>query len=616
MHVSLALHAGGEAGIVARIIAVLTLIASLAAPAVGWAQAGSQAGLPPILKIGEVKPGMRGVGRTVIRGQRIETFDIEIIGTLRGGGGIIPVRHLILFRISGPVADRSGGTAAGMSGSPLYINGKLVGALSAGYLFQPDKRDLALATPIEEMLRVLDLPAGAPASAWPRTFAAPAPLRVGGRLVDRVVIADTAEQARSVERAMGGVSAFIPATFPTTASGLSPRAFRLVERALGLKQPLLQGGAEPTDFKAEAITHGSSVGVLQAQGDLSFGGICTATLRVGNKLLICGHPWENLGPVEYVLTASDIVTVVRTLERPFKEGNLGKMIGKIDQDRGPAIRGILGQMPRLFAVRVTVVDEDTGVRVEKGTQVVRRADLAKVFATAMALTAVDRSRDAVLGGGTAKVAISLRGKGLPRVITRTNIFYNSRDIALASLLEMPEALNFLLYNDLTQIEPIDVSVEITLTGKRQTAALVDAQVERRELAPGETLRVRLNVRPFQEETINSRVIDVSVPRNFPRGPAVLVVGSAGPDIPVEFSLEDRVLQFLLREPSPSPVDSIDDAITLFEDFGKNTDVLIRLVPFGLPSDGAEFLKFDVFAGRIIRTDWVIQGEIQIPVLVR
>jgi len=97
---------------------------------------------------------------------------------------------------------------------------------------------------------------------------------------------------------------------------------------------------------------------------------------------------------------------------------------------------------------------------------------------------------------------------------------------------------------------------------------------------------------------------------------VLVVGSAGPQITVEFPLEERVTQFLLREPSPSPVDALEDAITLFEDFGKNTDVLIRVVPFGLPSEGAEFLKFDVFAGRIIRTDWVIQGETQIPILVR
>jgi len=592
---------------VARVVAVLVLIAALVVPAVGWAQTGSQ-GVPPIMPIGEIKPGLRGVGRTVVKGQKVEEFTFEIVGILRGGGGIIPVKHLILFRVSGPVIDRTGGTAAGMSGSPLYINGKLIGALSAGYLFQPDKRDLALATPIEEMLRVLQLEPGSPQGAWPRTYTASAPLRIGSRDVSRVVIASTLEQARLVETALPGVGAFIPAAlFPETVSGLSGRSLRLLERGLegirGERRTLQTQGGD---------VGGSSVGVLQARGNLNFGGICTVTLRVSSKLLICGHPWDLLGDVEYALSTSDIITVVRTLERPFKEGNLGELIGKVDQDRGPAIRGAIGQMPRMFAVRVGVTDLDTGKRIDRGMQVVRRRDLAKLFATVFTLEAIDRAREQALGGGTATVTVTLRGKGLPRQIARKNLFYSSRDIAMASLLELPDALNFLFYNDLAAIEAIDVGIDVTFTTKRVTAAVTDVQVERREVAAGEILRVRLQIRPFQEAAALSRVIDVAIPRNFPRGPAVLLVGSAGTESPADVTLEQR----LLREPEPSPVDSLDDAIQLFEDFGKNTDVLIRLVPFGLPADGPEFLKFDVFAGRIIRTEWVVQGSIEIPILVR
>jgi hypothetical protein len=601
---------------VARVVVMVVLLAALVAPAASWAQGGGQ-GIPPIMPLGEVKPGMRGIGRTVVKGQKVEEFAIEIIGILRGGGGIIPVRHLVLFRVSGPVIDQTGGTAAGMSGSPLYINGKLFGALSAGYLFQPDKRDLALATPIEEMLRVLDLPAGTPAGAWPRTYRAAAPLRIGGRDVSRVVIAGTPDQASHIEAALPGVGAFIPAAlFPETVSGLSGRSLRLLERGLeqmrGEKQSLQTLGGDVTDFPAAPIFGGSSVGVLQARGNLNFGGICTVTLRVGSKLLICGHPWDLLGDVEYALTTSDIITVVRTLERPFKEGNLGELIGKVDQDRGPGIRGIIGRMPRMFAVRVSITDSDTGRQIERGMQVVRRRDLAKLFATALTLEAIDRAREQVLGAGTATVTVTLRGKGLPRQISRKNLFYHSRDIATASLLELPDALNFLFYNDLVPIEASDVGIDVSFTTKRVTAAVTDVQVERREVAPGETLRVRLQIRPFQEESALSRVIEVAVPRNFPRGPAVLLVGSAGTASSNDVSLEQR----LLREPEPSPVDNLDDAIRLFEDFGKNTDVLIRLVPFGLPTEGPEFVKFDVFAGRIIRTDWVVQGSHEIPILVR
>src|SRR3989442_7621483 len=132
------------------------LLAVVLTPLMGWAE--SKPALTASMPLREVKPGMRGIGRTVIQGQKIEELGIEIIGILQGGGGIIPVHHLILFRASGPMTDRSGGTVAGMSGSPLYINGRLIGDLSAGYLWQPGQRELVLGTVIAEMLAVLDLP--------------------------------------------------------------------------------------------------------------------------------------------------------------------------------------------------------------------------------------------------------------------------------------------------------------------------------------------------------------------------------------------------------------------------------------------------------------------------
>lgn len=600
---------------IARIV-VAVLVAALLVPLTASAQ--SPNGIPPIIPLSDVKPGMRGVVRTVIAGQRIDEFVFEVVGVLQGGGGVIPVKHLILFRVARPMVERTGGIAAGMSGSPMYINGRLMGALSAGYLFldKPDA-DLGLATPIEEMLPLLDTEGTGPSGLWPRTFAARPSLTLGDRTIDRIVVAGDAAQAAGIQHALDRTAAFVPAAFPATVSGLSPRALRLVERVLGVKFPLQQFGGGATAFRAAPLTAGSSIGVMQVRGDVNFGGICTATLRVGSKLLICGHPWDQLGPVEYAMTTSDIVTVIRTLERPFKEGNLGELVGMIDQDRGAGIRGIVGRLPRMFAVRVHVVNQDDGTTASRGMLVVRRPDLAKLFATVMALTAVDRARGQILGGGTATVKITLRAKGLPRAVTRENIVYNSRDIALAALLEVPAALNFLYYNDLAAIDPIDMSIEIGITSKRVTAAITDVAVERRELTPGSVLRVRLAVRPYQEEPLLSRVIDVTIPRNFPRGPAILSIGPLPAALgPEDVLLENQFVRALFSEPEPSPVDNLDDAIDLFEDFGKNTDILIRVVPFGLPTEGSDFIRFDVFAGRAIRTDWVIQGLVQIPILIR
>src|SRR3989442_11003849 len=107
----------GEGGthVIRRFVIPIALLVVLLIPYAAWAQARSD--LPPIMPLAEIKPGMRGIGRTVIQGQKIEEFEFEVIGVLSGGGGIIPVRHLILFRAFGPLSDRTGGTAAAMSGS-------------------------------------------------------------------------------------------------------------------------------------------------------------------------------------------------------------------------------------------------------------------------------------------------------------------------------------------------------------------------------------------------------------------------------------------------------------------------------------------------------------------
>ena len=601
--------------VIRRFVIPIALLVALLIPYAAWAQPRSD--LPPIMPLAEVKPGMRGIGRTVVQGQKIEEFDFEVIGVLSGGGGIIPVRHLILFRAFGPLTDRTGGTAAGMSGSPLYISGKLMGALSAGYLFQPNKRELALATPIEEMLAVLDLPTGAAPTVWPRTFTARPSVNIGARRISRVIIANSEAEAAALER--GGAqetAAFIPAAFPAMVSGLSARGVRLLQEVWGSARPLQQYDQSTATFEAAPIVGGSSVGILQVRGDVNFGGMCTVTLRTGDKLLICGHPWDQLGDVEYALTTSNIVTVVRTLQEPFKEGTLGELIGKIDQDRGAGIRGIVGRMPQMFAVRVAVTNLDTGKRLEKGMHVVRRRDLARVFAAAMTLTAVDTARDQVLGGGTAKVKITLRAKGLPRTVTRENIFYSSQDVSTAAVSDVPEALNFLFYNDLVSLEPIDMSVEIGLSSKRMTAAIVDAVAERREVAPGGSLRVRLLLRPYRDEAVASRLIEIPIPLNYPRGPAVLLVGPAARPATPPAQLGAGLAQSLQDEPAPSSVSTLQEAIDRFEDFGKSTDVRLQLVPFGLPATGGDFVKFDVFAGDMVRTDWVVQGGTEIPIIVR
>ena len=589
---------------------ILVLIVLLALP--GAPVAGATPPLPAILPIDQVRPGMRGVGKTVVAGQRIDEFQFEVLDILRGAGGPITSDKMILFRMSGPMVQRTGGSAAGMSGSPLYIQGRLVGALSASFIWQTPRRDIALATPIADMLTLLERPARRPRGA--ALYRASRPFAVDGRLYDRVVVAPPREAVRLVGR-QPGLAVATPAV-AAYALGLSPRATRLladVIRPQGLE--ILQGYASKGTFAAQPVAAGSTIGVEEVRGDVEFGGICTVTLRVGDRIVACGHPWANQGEVEYVLTAAEVIAVVNTLERPFKVGNLGDVIGVVEQDRGTGIAATLGVLPRLFNLRVVVTDLDSGARVQLGAQMVRRRDMARALAPLVALSAVERARQQAAGEGTATVRLTLRARGLAQPIVRENMFYSTRDIATASVLDVLDAMELAFYNDLRRLEPYDLTVELSLTRRRHTASIVDAAAASREVSPGGTLRVRVRLQPYLAERPVTRVIEVPVPADFPRGPAVVVVRSAGVDEP-GVPVEARLSGALQAEPVPWGVSSLDDALRLFAEFGRNTDILVRILPFGLPATQLEFTKFDVPAARTDRTEWVIQGSESIPILIR
>ncbi len=588
---------------------VLILVLLLAAPVAGAPQQG-----PSIMTLSEIRPGMRGVGRTVVQGQRIEEFQFEIVDILQAGGGPVGVDRLILFRMFGPLAEQTGGTAAGMSGSPMYIGGRLIGALSASFTWQAPKRDIALATPIEEMLKLLDR-RRAGGVGMP-LYRSSRPVAIGGGEFDRFAIAATPQQAALLARMRSdGIAVATPAV-AAFARGLTPRASRILSDMLKpMGHELLQGHGGRGDFAAAPVAAGSSVGIQQVRGDIDFGGICTVTVRVGNRVLVCGHPWDNLGDVEYVMTASEIVTVVRTMPRPFKVGNLGAMIGIVDQDRSGAIAGTLGPLPRLFNIRVMVTDEESGDRVQLGAQMVRRRDMARLFAPLVALSAIERARSQGGGEGTATVRTTLRAKGLPSPIVRENVFFSTRDVATASVLEIVDAIDLAFYNELRRLEPLDLTVETSISRARKTAVIVGVEIESREIRPGGTLRLRVTMQPHLAERRVTRNIEVHVPGNFPRGPAVVVVRSAGIDEP-EVPVEAKLARALSSEPEPWGIGDLEDALAIFENFGRNTDILVRILPFGLPTTQTDFTQFDVQALRAARTDWVIQGSERIPIVVR
>ncbi len=568
---------------------------------------------PQVLPLSQVRPGMTGYGLTVIHGTAIERFDVKILGILRGG----PASDLILFRATGPVVRSAGGTASGMSGSPIYVDERIAGGLSYGYHFAGPDADLSLATPIEEMLRALAPARPETEIVRPRLYRAAVPIATPAGSIDRVLLMDSpADAAAYNAHPLPRVAAAAPVSVPMFASGVSPPAMTVLAHALGRYNVApLQGYGGRREFPSPPVEPGSSVGVELVRGDVEVGAIGTVTYRRGNQILAFGHPLLNAGAASMLLTSAWIDTVVRSLDFPFKEGSVGSLVGSVTQDRGVGLAGVVGPLPRMFGVRVRVRDEDGGTVHTLGVQVVRRPDLAEGLVPAAVLGLVQKALDRV-AGGSAAVRISLRARGLSQEVVREDLAYDIGDIATASVLDVPGATQLLFGNFFRNLDPVDMSVDISVTSRANTALLVEARPTVRTVHPGDRVRVAVSVRPYGGSAKVSREVDFTVPRDFPTGAAFLLVGagSLGNPMPPGQLFQELVLQ----EGTPPAAGSLEEAIDQFEHAAKKTEVTVELVPEAvLTAVGSNANPgFEVSAGASVPTDWVVLGRFQIPMTVK
>jgi len=578
-------------------------IACLAVLAAGLVFAALPAAAAPAwMRTAEVRPGMRGVARTVVRGTTVESFDIEVLSVLPNAA---PAGDLFLIRASGPIIQKTGGIAAGMSGSPVFLQGRLAGAIGYGWAFAD--HSLGLVTPIETMMRAL--PASRAERRGVERFALPRPVRVGDRHINEVAIVPNAAAGVALEQRAPGVLPVVSLAIPLLVSGLGPRAAQLLGTELSPLgvTPVEGASGGPTDARPHLVP-GSAIAVQLIRGDVNVASIGTLTYRQGDTLLAFGHPFLNRGKTAYLLSSAVIHQVVRSASFPFKIGSPGAPVGIISEDRRSGIGGKLGTLPPMVGIRTIVRDDDRGRSVTMGTRIVRDPQIGPLLALVSALEAVDRALDRV-GEGTARVRLTLRGRGLDSEVVRENVFYHPRDIGSAAMLELPEALRLLFSNEFVRTTPVDVTIEVDVQQSRLTAAVIEADVERTRVRRGESVVVRVTLRPFQGVPI-ARTIDVAVPETFPTGAAAVVVRAGGRPMP------EQGLPALLTVESPEPaVGSAADQLAAFAERERNTDVIVELVPGAARfPDGSGGTT--ARASRVrVPTSWVVRGRTQVSITV-
>lgn len=451
------------------------------------------------MPVSEVREGMRGYAKTVVHGRDITTFDVDVMGVMKNKGAT--GGDLILVKVSGPVIEASNGIAQGMSGSPVYIDGKLVGAVAYG--FPQSGGRIGMVTPISDMIRL-----------W--------------------TIDDKSVPSLLPEPSDG----LIPVTTPLMAAGYNESAMDYLSEKMGdfhmVPYAAAAGAGDEAVYPLEA---GSAVAASLVTGDLKLGAIGTVTYVDGDHMVAFGHPFRSKGTSSYFMNNSYIFTVIPSHNIPFKLGSVGAEIGEVIQDRGAGISGVSGVIPDSTALHASVRDLDLGITRNLSVRMIRDEALLPTLSATSVYNAVSNVIDRQ-GEGTVVLTYTLYPENEKQApFTRSNLYWAKNDAAERSVDELYNVVKILEQNRFEPYTLRRIQVDVDVTKERKTAQLLDATATPMIVSPGDAISVRARLAPYRG-TIFYKDLVFNVPKDQPYGDMILEVRGGGV-IPLPYLMEQQ-----------------------------------------------------------------------------
>ena len=468
---------------------------------------------PDFFRIEDLRPGLRGVGLTCFEGTRPEEFQVEILGVMRG---VTPGADSVLARFSGGLIDRYG-IFEGMSGSPVYIDGKLLGAVAYTYSFA--REPIAGITPIAHMVDSFEEKDGGARPQKGRLWDAALPLAAsgGGGLEFTVV------RGGNTPPAARDAHTLLPIATPLSLGGFHPgtlAAFAPRFRAAGMT--LLQGsGAPAEDAPGDSLPFepGSNIVVALVRGDLDVSAGGTVTWVDGDRLYAFGHNLLELGATELPMHRASVVTIFPSLESSFKILAAGGVAGAIRQDRGMGIYGVVGERARTVPLRIGLLSS-RGARKEYRFELARDSMLTPVLlnmAVYNTITASERAQ----GGATIGVEgkIGIRNETAVRIAGR----FSSRSEAVQNAaLSVAVPVNYLMEAGAPDLDLESVDLEISVLEQDRSARLDSIRLDRREVKAGETVELTMTAQRAGG-AVTRDVRTVKIPATASPGPLTLTL---------------------------------------------------------------------------------------------
>lgn len=519
--------------------------------------------------VDDLRPGMVGVGKTVFQGDELQDFKVHILGVLRNVIGTR--RNLILAKLEGgPLADT--GVIAGMSGSPVYIDGRLVGAVSYS-LGQFSKEPIAGITPIDEMIEAtaqagprrpatrvaLQMPLTPEnmrdslrqAFSWMRPFAdSPNDVQVFGNGVDASV--GTMLRPIATPLTIGGFNASV----------IDPLAAAFREQGF-LPMMAGAGGQEPAAAnRNQPLRPGDPIGVALVTGDLDFGATGTVTEVDGNRVYAFGHPFYGLGPTQFPMTRAYVHTILPSLFSSSKLASTGDIIGIVEQDRATAIAGTLGPGPALIPINLKLTSD-------RGTTKTFKMSIVndQLFTPLLAYVSILNTLSSYeRQNGAASYAV--RGSAIVKKYGKVDFedLFSGDQPSIGAATYVVGPINFLLRNAFEDVDIEGLDLEIDASEQAKTATLERVWIDGNRPKPGATVTLKTLLRTYRGEEI-TRSVPVEIPANA-RGSVSIMVADG-----------TRLGQMEARELQLQPLQTRDLAqmIRVLNQTRKNNRLYVRLV---------------------------------------
>jgi hypothetical protein len=531
------------------------------------------------MPLSQIHKGMRGYGLTVFEGTTLKKFDVEVVGVLYNIG---PSQNLILIKVDAPEVQRAG-VIAGMSGSPVFIDGKVIGALA--YAWQFAKEPIAGVTPIDEMLKIAE--AGNKSA---EAVVAAAPRMSGVELLKALTDGKAPEAFEKMVASLAGgsqtsaMSGAKPIAVPLSLASFAPDTvarFGKYLDAMGFvavpsgSMPAMSGGegsSSTTTVKPVAskqFAPGDAIGAVLLRGDFNVAATGTVTYVDGDRVYAFGHPFLDMGEVKFPMAKSEIVGVMPSLATSFKFANGGEVVGAFHQDRSSGIMGRLGDAADMIPVDVTV--DGSGPLRNYHVDIVRHPQLSPLI-MAMAADSVVANAQRAAGERTVMLDSEIRLKGFDKpIVLREGWAGAQARQAIPAYLAV--VAGYVMSNEFRPADIDSVKIHLRHDDNLKIAKLVEASIdtpERGRISPGDTVKVRALLRPFRGEPF-TETFDVKIPDDQPPGSAYILVGSG--------SMLNQV-DFMLVPPDPR---TLEQVISVLGRLRPSTDLTVGIYS---SSDGA------------------------------